>query len=183
MAPTRVFRVRIIEVKELRLHPVPFAMQWSAGKDAALSEVPEITGELRFEGKATLVGEGMRLQGHVRGDISPSCSRCLEPIPMTVDRDVDLLYEPEALIGDSAEVEIHPADTEVAFFSGKGVDLEEVAREQILLALPMQPLCMPNCRGLCPRCGANLNQGACACAPAADDRWSALKTLRPPQPK
>ncbi|TAN21890.1 MAG: DUF177 domain-containing protein [Acidobacteria bacterium] len=172
--------MRMIEVQELRLHPVPFALHWTAGKDEALAEVPEVTGELHFEGKARLVGEGMRLQGHVRGDIAPACARCLEPISMTVDRDVDLLYEPEALIGDSAEAEIHAADTEVAFFSGPGVDLEEVAREQILLALPMQPLCKSDCRGLCARCGANLNQGPCPCAPAADDRWSALKSLRPP---
>ncbi|MGH9488129.1 MAG: YceD family protein [Terriglobales bacterium] len=170
----------MIEIQELRLHPVPFALTWTAGRDEALAAVPEITGELRFEGQARLVGEGMRLQGHIHGDIAPSCARCLEPITMAVERDVDLLYEPESVIGDSAEVEIHTADAEVGFFSGAGVDLEEVAREQVLLALPMQPLCRPDCRGLCPRCGANLNQGACSCPPAADDRWSKLKTLRPP---
>ncbi|MGH9467838.1 MAG: YceD family protein [Terriglobales bacterium] len=172
--------MRIIEVQELRLHPVPFSLSWAAGKDEALAAVPEITGELRFQGKASLVGEGMRLQGHVHGEIAPSCSRCLEAIPMAVERDVDLLYEPESVIGDSAEVEIQKGDTEVGFFSGQGVDLEEVAREQILLALPMQPLCRPECRGLCARCGANLNAGPCACPPQADDRWRALKMLHPP---
>jgi uncharacterized protein len=176
--------VKMIEVQELRLHPLPFDLHWTAGKDtSALAAIPEVTGELRFQGTARLAGEGMRLQGHVHADIAPACARCLEPIAMGVERDFDLLYQPEALLGESAEVEIHAADTELGFFAGAGVDLEEVAREQVLLALPMQPLCRPDCRGLCPRCGANLNAGACACPPPADDRWSALKSLRRPGAK
>ncbi|MGH9476541.1 MAG: YceD family protein [Terriglobales bacterium] len=174
--------VRMIEVQELRLHPVPFSLSWAAGRDKALAAVPEITGELRFTGQARLVGEGMRIQGKLHAEITPACARCLEPIAMAVDREVDLLYEPESVLGERAEVEIHTGDTEVGFFSGPGVDLEEVAHEQILLAIPMQSLCRPDCGGLCPRCGANLNQGACNCPPAADARWSALKTLRPPGP-
>lgn len=171
----------LIEVQDLRLHPEPFDLRLEPEADAAaLSALPEVTGSVRFQGEAQLAGDGMRLKGHLHGEIAPACSRCLEPIPMVVDRDVDLLYQPESVIGESAEVEIHAADAEVGFFAGPGVDVAEVAREQILLALPMQPLCRPDCRGLCPRCGANLNQGACACAPAADERWSALKSLRKP---
>ena len=182
MAPTRGMDV-LIEVQVARLHPVPFDLRWTAGRNAAeLAALPEVAGELRFQGEARLAGEGLRLRGHLHGDIAPACARCLEPIPMTVDRDLDLLYQPESVIGESAEVEIHTADTEVGFFAGGGVDVAEVAREQILLALPMQPLCRSDCRGLCPKCGANLNQGPCSCAPAADDRWSALKTLRKPGP-
>lgn len=176
MAPTIIMT---IEVQELRLHPVPFDLHWSAAKDQGeLATLPEISGELRFKGEARLAGEGMRLQGHLHGDIAPACSRCLEAIPMAVDRDVDLLYQPESVLGDSAEVEIHTGDTEVGFFAGAGVDMGEVAREQVLLAMPMQPLCRPDCRGLCAHCGANLNQGPCACPPPADDRWSALRSLR-----
>jgi len=184
MAPTISKTVKLIEVQDLRLHPLPFDLHWTAGKDtSALAGVPEVTGELRFQGTARLAGEGMRLQGHLHADIAPACARCLEPITMDVDRDFDLLYQPESVLGESAEVEIHAADAEVGFFAGPGVDIEEVAREQVLLALPMQPLCRPDCRGLCPRCGANLNAGACACPPVGDDRWSALKTLRQPGPK
>ncbi|MGH9481034.1 MAG: YceD family protein [Terriglobales bacterium] len=169
----------VIEVQELRLHPVRFDLRLAADKDkAALSTLPEVTGEVRFEGQARLAGEGMRLQGHLHGDIAPACARCLEPIAMGVDRDLDLLYQPESVIGESSEVEIHTPDTEVGFFAGAGVDVAEVAREQLLLAMPMQPLCRPECRGLCPHCGANLNPGPCACPPEADARWSALKTLR-----
>lgn len=147
---------------------------------AELSALPEVSGEVWFKGQARLAGEGMCLKGHLHGDIAPACARCLEPIPMGVDRDLDLLYQPESVLGDSAEVEIHTPDTEVGFFAGPGVDVADVAREQIVLALPMQPLCRADCRGLCAHCGANLNQGDCACPPAADERWSALKSLRKP---
>ena len=171
----------VIEVQDLRLHPEKFDLRWTAEADAAeLTALPEVTGTVQFTGMAQLAGEGMRLQGHLHGEIAPACARCLEAIPMVVERDLDLLYQPESVIGESAEVEIHTPDTDISFFAGPGVDVADVAREQILLALPMQPLCRPDCRGLCPRCGANLNQGACDCAPEADPRWSALKTLRKP---
>jgi uncharacterized protein len=165
----------LIEVTDLRLHPVKFDLRLGA---ADLASVPEVTGELTFKGEARLAGDGMRLTGHLHGDIAPACARCLEAIPMAVDKDLDLLYQPESVLGESAEVEIHAPDTDVGFFSDPGVDVAEVAREQVLLALPMQPLCRPDCRGLCPRCGTNLNSGTCSCPPPADDRWSALKSLR-----
>ena len=171
----------LIEVQDLRLHPEPFRLCWRTETDAAeLASLPEVTGEVSFQGQAQLAGEGMRLQGHLHGEIAPACSRCLEPIAMVIDRDLDLLFQPESVLGESAEVEIHAGDTEISFFAGPGVEVADVAREQILLALPMQPLCRADCRGLCARCGANLNQGACACPPEADERWSALKSLRRP---
>ncbi|MGH9417444.1 MAG: YceD family protein [Terriglobales bacterium] len=169
----------LIEVTLLRLHPVPFDLRLRADRDRAeLATLPEVSGEVRFQGEARLVGEGMRLRGHLHGEIAPACARCLEPIPIEIERDLDLLYQPESVIGESVEVEIHTADAEVAFFAGAGVDVAEVAREQLLLALPLQPLCRPACRGLCPHCGANLNAGSCACPPPADERWKALKSLR-----
>lgn len=172
----------LIEVQDLRLHPVAFDLKLTPESDAAaLTSLPEVSGSVRFQGEAQLAGEGMRLRGHLHGEIAPACARCLEPIAMAVDRDVDLLYQPESVIGESGEVEIHHADTEVGFFEGPGVDVADVAREQLVLALPMQPLCRPDCKGLCPQCGANLNQGRCACAPVADERWSKLKALRKPQ--
>jgi uncharacterized protein len=57
------------------------------------------------------------------------------------------------------------------------LDLEEAVRQAWALALPMQPLCRPDCKGLCARCGTDLNEGACTCSPEEDDRWSLLKKL------
>ena len=56
--------------------------------------------------------------------------------------------------------------------------LEDVLREQLVLALPMRTLCIEECKGLCPQCGKNRNTGACKCQPANDARWEALKGLK-----
>jgi uncharacterized protein len=59
------------------------------------------------------------------------------------------------------------------------VDLEPLARESLILDLPLVPLCREDCRGLCPTCGKDLNEGHCGCLPAAADvRWAALDVLR-----
>ena len=167
----------LIAVEELRLHPVPFDREYAAGAIAADDPEVEEIGPLHVVGQARLVGDGMRIRIQVDGTVRSICARCLEPVATHVEQDADLLYQPEALLEGANEVEIHAADTEVAFFSGAGVELEEVAREQVLLALPMQPLCREDCRGLCPQCGRNLNQGACNCAPVGDQRWASLEQL------
>jgi len=64
--------------------------------------------------------------------------------------------------------------------SGDELDLEPLARDAVLLELPLAPLCAPDCRGLCPQCGTNWNVASCDCQPAGDPRWSALDALRDP---
>jgi uncharacterized protein len=70
-------------------------------------------------------------------------------------------------------------DSEIAFYEGDGVELNEILREQILLAMPIKTVCRDACKGLCPQCGKNLNIAECQCVPiAGDPRWDALKDLR-----
>jgi len=71
---------------------------------------------------------------------------------------------------------------EVRFFEAPELDLAELAGEQLQLAVPMKPLCHNGCPGLCPRCGADLNLGRCACAPGTDERWASLHGWRPGKP-
>lgn len=67
---------------------------------------------------------------------------------------------------------------DIGFYEGDGLSLEETLREFILLSIPMQSLCKPDCAGLCPHCGANRNLTLCACeAKMEDPRWDALKKL------
>ena len=71
------------------------------------------------------------------------------------------------------------AEAEVGYYQGEGVLLEDVLREQVLLAAPLKAICREDCRGLCPHCGRNLNLEQCTCAePIEDPRWEALKGLR-----
>ncbi len=80
--------------------------------------------------------------------------------------------------GDEEEIEIDEGEAEIAFYEGKGIELEQIIAEQILLLLPMQMVCKEACKGICPACGENRNQTECKCQSApASDRWSALKDL------
>ena len=76
-------------------------------------------------------------------------------------------------------MEIDEGETEIAFYEGGGVELKDILREFVLLAMPMQRVCREDCRGICPVCGQNRNLASCECeAKPEDDRWAALKKLQ-----
>jgi uncharacterized protein len=135
-----------------------------------------------------------RVRGRMSCRIELACVRCLEPFPLEVAEDLDLLYLPvSANVGpesgqipdaveDAAETEgrgLAPEELAVSFYRDDRIDLSHMIVEQIVLALPMKPLCRPDCQGLCPHCGVNRNVESCVCAPEdTDPRWEALKTLK-----
>jgi DUF177 domain-containing protein len=81
-------------------------------------------------------------------------------------------------MGYDGQSDLKVEDLEFSYYDGEEVDLTPLIREQTLLALPTRPLCREDCRGLCPRCGANLNQGDCGCpTEAGDPRLSVLRSL------
>ena len=74
--------------------------------------------------------------------------------------------------------ELHADDTAATFYRDDEIDLGELMREQFYLALPMKPLCRPDCKGLCPQCGTSLNTDTCQCEPRWEDpRLAGLKAL------
>ena len=90
----------------------------------------------------------------------------------------DLLFRPLGIDQGSSERSINTAETEIGYYQEGGLLLEDVLREQVLLSLPAKTLCREDCKGLCPRCGRDLNSEPCACDTApADPRWTALSDL------
>jgi uncharacterized protein len=133
---------------------------------------------VRVSGHADREARGLRVRGRLETRLTLTCSRCLEPFSFPVGSRFDVTYSTEVPVED--EVELGGRDLTVVHLEGDTVDLAEMAREQVLLEVPMAPVCRPDCRGLCPRCGANLNQGACGCAEsAADPRFAVLRKLKP----
>jgi uncharacterized protein len=92
------------------------------------------------------------------------------PVVVDVDDPVRLLFTEDEDNDDPAAVILPPRAADI--------DLGDAIREALILAMPEYPLCREDCRGLCPRCGADLNQGPCACPPVPDPRWGALEALR-----
>ncbi len=120
----------------------------------------------------------IRLRAHFSAGFEVHCARCLEPVQLPVEGDFDLIFRPNSAVTDAGEHAITPDETEIGYYQDSGLLLEDVVREQVLLSLPSRILCKPDCQGLCPRCGQNLNQAKCSCSSApADPRWNALAGL------
>ena len=124
--------------------------------------------------------DAFRLVGRTQTTLAVPCSRCLEPLTTPVDTSFDLRYQPHAAVANAkSEQEIEEDDLTTAFYENDEIDLEQLMREQFLLALPMKPLCSQACSGLCAICGTNLNRGTCDCKPEWEDpRLAALKQLQ-----
>jgi uncharacterized protein len=99
-------------------------------------------------------------------------------VQYTVNRAFDLLYRPLGVDRRADEVAITEADTEIGYYEGDGLLLEDVLREQLLLASPVKLVCREDCKGLCPQCGTNLNTVTCNCQQPGDARWAALSELK-----
>jgi uncharacterized protein len=120
-----------------------------------------------------------RLIGRVKTTLELSCGRCLEPFTLPVDSEFDLRYQPHTENTGEGEREVEEDDLTTAFYTNDEIDLGQLMTEQFYLALPMKPLCRPDCKGLCPTCGVNWNRETCNCATTWEDpRLAALKALR-----
>ncbi|MGE0405629.1 MAG: DUF177 domain-containing protein [Candidatus Korobacteraceae bacterium] len=143
---------------------------------------------LESSGRATLLEEhhghndvirDIRVVGELATSVEVGCARCLEPVSRNVQKAFDLLYRPLGIDGEHGEISVTQAEADIGYYRGEGLLLEDVLREQILLAFPIRVVCRDECQGLCPRCGRNLNDETCGCAETiVDPRWDALKKLR-----
>src|SRR5688572_4439903 len=118
-----------------------------------------------------------RLVGTLSTVLELTCSRCVEPFQLPVDTTFDVRYLPQT---DNAgeEREVEEDDLTDAFYRDDVIDLGQLMEEQFYLALPMKPLCRPDCKGLCPNCGTNLNVETCDCQVRWEDpRLAGLKAL------
>lgn len=126
------------------------------------------------EGAEVVVG------GVIEATVPQTCGRCLEAFPVGVHAPVDLRFVPRPAGGDT--IELSTDDFETGFYAHDQLDLAAVVQTETTLALPMKPLCRPDCRGLCPVCGGNRNLAACPCPDRSpDSRFAALKGLAAPR--
>jgi len=130
---------------------------------------------LRLELEARPVGEGVLVRGRMRGTLELECRRCVGAVLHELDEPLDILYEPlDAAEEEELAGEVYPLPPR-----GDDLDLRPALREQILLRVPEYVECSESCRGLCPQCGTNLNQGSCECVPEEPvSAWDALKKLK-----
>jgi len=126
---------------------------------------PELRGALgdeglRLKGRLELLGEDYLMRGSLRGAIETECTRCLEPtkVPVDVDIAVQFVEQDPNLLDSDPE-----GGGDFVQFSDGIIDLTPEVREEIFLAVPMNPICDPPCKGICAHCGANLDKTTCDC--------------------
>jgi uncharacterized protein len=176
-----------LDVKELELRPLDFEEEFQPDV-IDLGGETRLRGRLKASGHAEVVEEhhgkhqvikDIRLRGRLSAGLELQCARCLESVPQDVKRDFELLYRPLGVDAGRDELSVTDAEAEIGYYQGEGLLLEDVLREQVLLALPLKVTCREECKGLCPQCGKNLNQEQCSCSTEMEDpRWAALKDVR-----
>ena len=167
-----------IEVESLTAGGKPFEQTYAPAELPLEDEHAELVSDVRAWGRASRKGEEVRVRGSLQTSVELRCDRCLGPVPAPIS--VDFVANFVRAGNPAAEAkELHEEDLEFAVYDGDSVDLDELVREQILLALPARQLCRDDCRGLCPSCAKNLNTESCDCArQGTDPRWAALADIK-----
>ena len=127
-------------------------------------------GDVQVKGEFLCAGsDHISLKAEVSARADTRCSRCLDPVsfPMTAELDAEFDRQPD------------PEDPDLYSFEASTIELTDAVRDALLLNMPMRVLCKEDCRGLCPRCGANLNRSTCTCQEGAEvtNPFSALKNI------
>ena len=141
--------------------------------DLRLIDPVEVRGRIRLNANE------VQLLGSLKTTLETVCARCLKPVSIPFSADFDERFAPSVSWGAEEQHELASQDLNLAVFDGAVIDLDQLVREQLLLAKPAQVLCREDCQGLCPVCGADKNTNACECdAQHVDSRWEKLKDLR-----
>jgi uncharacterized protein len=175
------------KVSELEREPIEFDLELAPGA-VDFGEEAVQKGPLATAGQAEVLHEhrgprdivaDIRLKGRFAGSFEVPCARCVEPVEIPLSAEFDLIFRPAGADAEAPERSITAPETEIGYYQKDSLWLEDVLREQILLSLPARTLCKPDCKGLCPRCGANRNIQPCTCEVGpSDPRWEALAGLR-----
>jgi uncharacterized protein len=171
-----------LSLRELELGKVKFVFDLPPGTvDDPQEQIRQLQ-PLHVSGEAEWAEalREIRIRGSVDGGIVCSCGRCLESFSFPIGESFRLVYQPADSASRKPELAIHERDAAVGFYDGDGLELSDVIREQVYLALPMTRLCRDGCKGICPVCGRNRNQEPCSCSVTkTDERWSALRDYHP----
>jgi uncharacterized protein len=151
-------------------------------------------GPAHVDARLEKLGKRVRVEAEATAGLTAACKRCLAPVSVDLPLEFELTLVPaddrdedDALAGGEARDHdkgpkggtFSAGDAEEETYTGKVIDLDPIVREQILLELPEYPVCDEKCKGLCPVCGANLNDRECGCdRHVPDPRWAGLKNVK-----
>jgi uncharacterized protein len=148
-------------------------------KDDIKSDVVSIVSPVKSVMRLIKIEDEVMVKGALTADVELQCSRCLNHFPTRISSQVDVVYHPVREIVKSEQRELKSAELDTVFYSDDLIETDDLLREQLILNLPMKPLCSPDCKGFCPKCGADLNISECGCeTKETDSRFEVLKQLK-----
>ena len=129
------------------------------------------------------IDDMIEVEGTINTTIRLPCGRCLETFETALTSRFAITYlHREAGIEvdpDQKEVELSVDEMNLIYYQGEEINLRKAIQEQVIMAFPIKAICSKNCKGLCPKCGANLNREDCGCdQKPLDDKFAALKALK-----
>jgi uncharacterized protein len=138
-----------------------------------LARAPRVSGHISRTDRKVVV------EGEFAAIAQVECDRCLQPVELPISSDFRLEYVTAETYYSFETVELTEEDLALSIFDGEFIDVDDIVREQLLLAIPTHAICQENCKGFCPVCGADRNVTECNCnATEIDPRWSGLRDLR-----
>jgi uncharacterized protein len=171
--------------------PLDFFGETSMSVEALGGDPLVSIGPIRMRGTVTFIDPEYHLDAEIPLSAELACGRCLEPYRFeeTLPVRLRLRKRPEpprrpekarpGAPAEEVELEVDASDLDVVLYDEPVVPFDDIVREQVLMAIPMKPLCREDCRGLCPECGADWNSGDCACEKIKiDPRLEVLKGLK-----
>jgi uncharacterized protein len=168
-----------IELENLEGGKGDFAHVYNPDELNPVDEGVKLTAPATVNGRIRLAGNEVFVNGHVDTRTQVECDRCLKTIELPVNADFELEYITGNEYESSEVAELTEAEMSVSVFDGHALDVDEIVKEQILLAVPTRMLCREDCKGICPECGTDRNTGECNCeTKEIDPRWAALKNLK-----
>jgi uncharacterized protein len=181
-----IMRIRPEHLKEGALslkfeeRPETFAVLAEMVEDG----ICEFTTPLKAALRAQQIGDIVEIDGKISTTVRLDCGRCLKSFEMPLASSFALTYsrkEPSPEQGDAhqEELELTAEDIGLIYFQGEEINLRNEIQEQVVLAFPFRALCKPDCKGLCPACGVDLNTGECQCDHSPPGgKFAALKNLK-----
>ena len=167
-----------VELASLERQGGKFAHDYQPGELELNEARVTVVAPPRVAGRIQQSDSKVAVKGEVSAELQLECDRCLKSlfIPVTGAFEVEYVTPDIYRAGEAAE--LLDEDLSLSVFDGEVVDIDELVREQLLLALPAQVLCREECKGLCPECGADRNLADCKCQEAEiDPRWAGLKEI------
>ncbi len=138
-----------------------------------------IIGPIRVHLRLSKSGRMIHVKSRVETGVELLCARCLEPFFRGLNSEFSTVLKPRPDFPLAEERELNREDLESDFYEGEEINLTSFVQDQVLLTLPQKAVCREECRGLCPRCGKNLNREGCQCPTVLiDPRFQALKNLK-----